>query len=275
MRKRLPIKKAFRIYTSEFVDKFFKLIPKNEYGFRVFVYHSVTEELINNDWEENTIPKELFALQMKYLAENNYNVVGCREAVHHLIEKRKLPDRTVVITFDDGYRNIYKNALPVLEKFGFFATIFLTVNYIHEFSDDSTYLSPQEIVSIKQSGLFDFGCHGLTHKALVILNDRKLDKEISYAKSKLEQLIQNKIELFAYPFGHSKSYNPHIIEKLKSEGYIGSFTGIFGLNDINKNRFLLRRNRISWLDGIGQFRKHLNGSYDWCALFEPFRAKRY
>lgn len=274
MKSTLPLKKRLRIYIGDAADKWKKLMPQSKNGFRVLLYHSITDKLVDNEWEENTVPKELFDKQMKYLADRKYNVINCRKAVRYLTENKEIPDRTVAIVFDDGYRDNYTNVLPILKKYSFCATIFLAVSFLRDYSGNAQYLSSQEIMNIKKTKLINFGCHSFTHEALSMMNVKKLDEEIRGAKQKLEYLTQSEIELFAYPFGHSKSYNKNVIEKIKSAGFIASFTTIFGLNDFKKDYFLLRRNRISWVDELDEFEKHLSGAYDWCGLCEYFRHKR-
>ena len=275
MKNRLPLKKRLRIYIGDLVDKRKEFMPESDNGFRVLLYHSITDKLVDNEWKENTVPKELFDKQMKHLADKKYNIISCKKAVRYIKENRKISARTIAITFDDGYRNFYTNALPTLKKYSFCATLFLGVNLLRDYSGNAQYLSHQEIMNVKKSELVDFGCHSLTHKALSTLDEKELDEEIIGAKRKLEYLTQSKIELFAYPFGHSKSYNKNVIDKIKSAGYIGSFTAIFGLNDFKKDCFLLSRNRISWIDELSEFGKHLNGSYDWYALWQDLGYKRY
>lgn len=275
MKNSLPLKKKLRIYISDLADKWKKLMPQSAKGFRVLLYHSITDKLVDNEWEENTVPKGLFDKQMQYLADRKYNVINCKKAVRYLIENKEIPDRTVVVVFDDGYRDNYTNALPILQKYNFCATIFLAVNLLRDYSSNLQYLSCEEVLNIKKTGLIDFGCHSLTHRALSMIDGKRLDEEIKGAKQRLEHLTQSEIDLFAYPFGHSKSYNKHVIEKIKLAGFISSFTTIFGLNDFKKDLFLLRRNRISWIDELDEFKKHLSGAYDWCSLFECLRFKKY
>jgi len=212
---------------------------------------------------------------MKYLVDNKYNVISSSEGIEYLANNRKVPRQAVVITFDDGYKNNYTNALPVLKKYNFCSTIFLTVGYLRDYSGNAEYLSSSEIKDIKKSGIVDFGCHGLTHRALAMLGKQELNKEINEAKQKLENIVNDKMTLFAYPFGHSGSFNKSVVNTLKSAGFKAACTTIFGLNHLKRNPYLIRRNRMSWLDDIREFEKHLAGAYDWCALCECFRRKRY
>ncbi|MFC1576163.1 polysaccharide deacetylase family protein [Candidatus Omnitrophota bacterium] len=274
MKQKIPFRKQLRKHLGNIAHKKKSSFP-NSLGLRALVYHSVTDKLVENEWEENTTPKDLFARQMKYLADNEYRVISCDQGIEYLINNQHIPPRTVVITFDDGYRDNYINALPILKKYSFRATIFLTADFLRDHSGNMQYLSCSEINDIKNSGIIDFGCHGLTHKALSTLDKETLKKEIEGSKLKLEGIINNRIALFAYPFGHSGSYNQKVIDALRSAGFKGAFTSIFGLNHLTTNPFLLRRNRISWLDDLDEFEKHLLGAYDWCAICECLRPKRY
>jgi len=274
MKQKIPFKKRLRIRFGDIVHKK-KASSRSDLGLRALVYHSITDKLVENEWGENTTPKDLFARQMKYLANNKYNVISCEQGIEYLTSSQQIPPRTVVITFDDGYSDNYINALPILKKYNFRATIFLTADFLRDHSGNMQYLSCSEISDIKNSGIVDFGCHGLTHKALSMLDEEGLEKETKGAKLKLEGIINNKMVLFAYPFGHSGSYNRKVVNALRSAGFKGAYTSIFGLNHPKTNPFLLRRNRISWLDDLDEFEKHLIGAYDWCAICECFRDKRY
>ena len=272
--KTLPIKKRLKIQAGDAAHKRKKLKPQKA-GFRTLLYHSITDKLIENEWPENTTPKDLFCIQMKYLSDNNYNVISCDTALEHITKNKEIPPRAVAITFDDGFKDNYRNALPALKKYSFPATIFLAADYLNNPPYNAEILNQSEIREIRTSGIIDFGCHGLTHRALTTLGREELDKEIAGAKNRLEDIINGEVSLFAYPFGHVKSFNKGIVEKIKRAGFKGGFTTVFGLNDSRRDPFSLRRNRISWLDNLGEFEKHLNGSYDWYAVYQYFMPKRY
>lgn len=274
MNKSVPLKKKIRIYIGSVVGFGKRLIPLADNGFRVLVYHSITDKVITNEWEESTTPKDLFVRQMEYLADNKYNIISCKQGIEYMTSRLKIPSRTVAISFDDGYRNNYINALPALKKYNFCATIFITVNFLRDYSSNPQYLSCSELLDIKKSGIIDFGSHSFSHRTLTMLDKPELDKEIRQAKQKLEDIVDDKIDLFAYPFGHSKSYDRKVVEAIRSAGFTGAYTTIFGLNDFRSDPFLIRRHRISWLDELDEFEKHLSGAYDWCALCESFRYKR-
>jgi peptidoglycan/xylan/chitin deacetylase (PgdA/CDA1 family) len=269
----MPLKKKIRMAISTIVDGSKFVMPGPARGFRVLLYHSVTERPIENEWRENTIYKYLFASQMAHLRAERYNIIRCEEAVNYLTGKGEIPDKTIAVTFDDGYRDNYLNALPILKKYDIPATVFLTADFLANNQSCSRYLGRSDITEMEKSGLIDFGCHGLSHKILSAMDDKELKRETKDAKHRLEDLLRREVRLFAYPFGHSGSYNQNVIEEIRSAGFLGAFTAIHGMNSHARNIFLMRRNRISWLDDLREFKKHLNGSYDWYSLFEPFGYK--
>jgi len=271
----IPFKKRLKISAADIVYRSRRLVPHADKGIRVLVYHSITDKLIENDWDENTTPKDLFDRQMGYLADNKYNIISCRQVIQYLTDYGKIPPRAVALTFDDGYKDNYTNAFPILKEYNFCATIFPTINFLRDYSGQARYLSSLEIINMRKSGIIDFGSHGLAHKALTRIDEQQLNKEIEGAKQKLEEIINEKIDLLAYPFGHIGSYNKNIAEKAKAAGFAGAFTSIFGLNSLKTDAFSVRRNRISWLDNLREFEKLLAGAYDWYALCQRFGHKRY
>lgn len=275
MQKPLSIRKRLRISAGSIADRIAKILPSRTDGFRIILYHSVTESKKESDLEENTIDRKLFESQLDFLFFEKFNVISCEDAVKLLVNKKRFPPKTVAIAFDDGYLNICKNAMPALKKRNFPATLFISTDFlIKDGLKNGPYLSISEIVELRKTGLIDFGCHGKTHKMLSALDKESLDCEISDAKNTLKNITGSDICLFAYPYGHSASYNRKAIDKIRSAGFLGAFTTIFGFNGYARDPYLLCRNRISWLDEIPEFKKHLNGSYDWCETLEFLRKKR-
>ena len=273
MNKNLPFKKRLRMRVGDVVSWGNASKRGRSSGLRVLVYHSITDGLIEGEWEENTTPRDLFDKQMGYLAKNGYTVITAKDAFGRLKTGKALSG-AVVITFDDGFRNNYINASPILEKYNFCATMFLTAGYIRDHSGNPEYLNRSEILELKKRGVFNFGCHGMTHGLLKGLNEKELDLEVSQSKKELEDIIKEKIDLFAYPFGHSASFDENVIRSLKRAHFKASFTTIHGTNQSDRDLFSLRRNRISWLDSVREFEKHLEGAYDWCARCEVLRSKK-
>jgi len=91
---------------------------------------------------------------------------------------------------------------------------------------------------------------------------------VNGAKKILEDRIGEKVETFAYPFGWPGAFNKKVINVLKSEGFLTAFTGIYGKNTKKTDSFNLRRISVSWIDGLDDFRRILNGAYDWYKAYQ-------
>ena len=270
----LPLKKKMRLAVGDLSTAWKRFFPGQSNGFRVLVYHSITDTTQTGDMEETTTPRDLFSEHMGYLRSRNYHIVSLEQAADCLVQGRPIPDRAVAVTFDDGFQDNYANAFPVLAEKRIPATIFVTADYLRDVSNNATYLSLAELQEMTASGLIHIGCHTMTHRILTGLSKKGLHYEIEEAKNRLQDLTGQSVSLFAYPFGHSKSYNKEIIEKVRKAGFTAACIGISGLNDHRTDRFEIRRNRISWLDSLCEFEKHMKGATDWSAKFEFLRQKR-
>jgi len=264
----LPAKITFKTGAGSVVDAVNKPFRRED-AMRVLVYHNITDGLVPKEWPQMTTPKELFDRQMRYLKENGYNVVPAEQIVSILNSSGPVPSKTISITFDDGYRDNYKNAFPILKRYGLRGTIFITTDFIGKPDGPFYgYLNWEEIEDMKNSGTFTFGCHSLSHRNLCNLNDRELNEEIETAKDIMEDRIRMTIDSYAYPFGWHSAFNKNVVDVLKKRGFLCGFTGIYGANNKSTDPFYLRRLRVSWLDDIEEFEKMLHGSYDWYSIYQ-------
>lgn len=178
---------------------------------RVLMYHMVREHLPKNESKFNRLrvtPKN-FEKQILWLAKNGYKSYFLSE-----LNSQNLPPKSVVITFDDGYRDNLTNALPVLQKYGFKANIFIVVNRFDKnwasdkdlkISSDELnaeeMLSHEEVKTLLDSGLIEIGSHTLNHANLPSLSESEKEREITLSKGQIEQIYGIKCDTFAYPFG--------------------------------------------------------------------------
>jgi len=232
---------------------------------RVLTYHSIADEFINGEYAQMTTPKDLFEYQMRFLHENNYRSISCEDMVMSLISKKEIQPKSIAITFDDGFKDNLTNALPVLKKYGFKATIFLTTGFVGKNKD---YLSWKDVDELLDSGLICFGLHTCMHKKLSGLSDAELDDELGLSKRILEEKTKRPVNIFAYPFGSYGSFCEKTVRVLKEKGYKAAFTTIAGTNTAETDMFRFRRTRISWYDDPAEFPKELSGAYDWYKLWQ-------
>lgn len=264
----LPLKISL-VKGASFVSDLFLRTTENNKSVRVLVYHNITDCLIPGEWPQMTTPRGLFEKQMRYLAENGYRAVSAYETYKSLTGVTEILPRSVCLTFDDGYRDNYRNAFPILKKYGLKATVFLTAGFIGKKKDASAeYLTWQDVEEMRRARTFEIGCHSLSHRNLAGLGAEELKEEIGQAKMIVENKIGEKIDTFAYPFGWQNAFDDKVINAVRNAGFSCAFTAIHGANKKQTDLFRLRRTRISWLNEIDEFKKAMRGSYDWYSIYQ-------
>lgn len=155
---------------------------------------------------------EVFDAQMRYLSEAGYHVVSMRALASHVRNGTALPDNPLVITFDDGWRDQFEYAFPILEKYHYTATFFVFTNPI----GTRGFLTWEDLATLRDAGM-TIGSHSLSHPFLTTLTDsEKLWREIEVSKKRLERNLHIHVTEFAYPFGY---YNPEIVALVARAGY--------------------------------------------------------
>lgn len=222
--KKLLLKKTIATLMQQTL--LFSIAGKDGKGARVLNYHSISDKFIESDSYQMSTPKDIFSEQMQFLYENKYNVISCEKLIENITNAQSIALKTVAITFDDSFRDNLTNALPVLERYGVKATIFLATDLVGRGAEQ---LSWDDISCLSKTGVFSFGAHSVTHRKLAGLDKLELEKEIGMPKMILEQILKSPINLFAYPFGCYGSFDKNSIDILKSKGYKAAFTTIIRL----------------------------------------------
>jgi peptidoglycan/xylan/chitin deacetylase (PgdA/CDA1 family) len=150
----------------------------------------------------------VFREGMAMLDAHGYRTVRLVEAVARLREGKSFPNRTCVLTFDDGFQTVYAEAFPVLQRYAMSATVFLTVGAGDALQsgerlptlEGRPMLSWPEIREMQQAGI-DFGAHTLTHPDLTRLPAEQVAIEMSASKARIESELGTPVTSFAYPFG--------------------------------------------------------------------------
>lgn len=180
----------------------------------VLYYHSI----LNEPGNELRIPPDQFESQMSYLSHNGYQVVSLAQLFQFYYALGTLPEKPVVITFDDGYEDNYTNAYPILKKYGYTATVFAVISYI----DGKGFMSWNQLQELTDNG-WQIEGHTISHPHLLKdkLSVAELDLELKEARDTLEKRLGRPVRFFAYPFG---DYNADIIQKVEEAGYRMAFT---------------------------------------------------
>jgi peptidoglycan/xylan/chitin deacetylase (PgdA/CDA1 family) len=177
----------------------------------ILTYHSI----------DATAP-ETFWRQMRFLKENDYKVVSLQNLAENLGSENELPPKTIALTFDDGFRNFYSAAFPILAANGFTATVFLVTDFCGKYNDwagnpprlpRSALLSWRQIKEMRDYGRIEFGAHTRTHPDLTELPPDEAEKEIVESKKIIEDAIGGEVKTFAYPFGKFDASVKATVEK--------------------------------------------------------------
>ena len=297
-------------------DRLFRHI--NQKKVLILAYHGITDRQYKiAPWTQ--IHLRLFKQQMRYI-KRRYTVISLKDAVDSIRYGKDLPQNSVVITFDDGYRNNLTTALPVLEKFRIPATIFVTAGYVGSSKilpsdevyitllnskkigpinipemglgplfidtpenlldtcltvdknlkkfpaksqvrllsilrrifgynlegdfgliEDCRLLSWDDIRVLLKKDFIQIGAHTVSHEILTNVSHEEARREIIDSKSVIEEKLNCRISMFAYPNGTAADYDDNHIEHLKENGFICGMTTIPKLNNAFDNPYHLGR----------------------------------
>jgi peptidoglycan/xylan/chitin deacetylase (PgdA/CDA1 family) len=238
----------------------------------VLMYHSVTnddESRVRPYYRTNTTP-ETFAVHMRELREAGYSTLGMNEAAARLKSSGGSLTKSVVVTFDDGYLDFLENAMPILARHGFTATVFLPTAYIgktHQTFKGKACLNWDEVRQLKESGI-SFGSHTVNHPQLRQLSPAKINEELVRSKQTIEQELGCAVESFAYPYAFPEadgSFKNRLREMLQLAGYTSGVCTTVGRARPDSDPFFLKRLPVNSLDDLQFFRAKLDGAYDWLA----------
>lgn len=248
-------------------------VRKNRKLSAILNYHS-----IHPTHKFATKPEE-FWRQMEYL-KSNFRVVSLLDFYKLKKTERDLPDKLAMVTFDDGYKDNYEYAFPILSKFGIKATVFVTTGFINGdiniAKDHITYcglrpLTWEQIRQMSKSGIL-FGAHTHTHQVLAEISPENAEEEITMSRKILEKQLGKPVEMFAYPLGHRKTFNTQITGLLKKHHFKLACSTIWGSDNSNTDILALRRIRIDAVDTMDDFRQKVNGHWDFVKFFQTIRC---
>lgn len=252
-RRRLVIVFSLILLLGFFLQSFLRQI----YVTPIIMYHSVNPHA----QKENrlAVSMDTFGRQMRFLKIHHYNVIPLESLVALIREKRKIPAKTVAITLDDGYKDSYTYAFPILEKYNLPATLFIIVNEVGRPQGDR--IDWNEIKQMRGSGLINVGSHCMGPEPLINLKD---EEEIRYqifeSKRAIEKKLGAHVSALSYPEGR---FNTEIRQLAIDAGYQAAVTTNPGKEFPNDDIFALKRLRISSTsDNLLVFWLQISGYYN-------------
>ena len=180
----------------------------NENSAIVLMYHRFNQ----NEHPDTNISSATFEKQMKYLKENNFNVLPLSTLIPFFNKKIKLPEKSVFITVDDAYKSVYDYAYPVLKKYNFPFSIFVSTKFVSN-DKNSDFMSWKELKSLSDENI-EILNHTESHEKLINLEKSEIKEEFVIAEEKIFKNIGKIIKITSYPYGESNLKVEDIVKEL-------------------------------------------------------------
>jgi peptidoglycan/xylan/chitin deacetylase (PgdA/CDA1 family) len=215
---------------------------------KVLMYHRIvdTEQLSRTHW--TCVHTQEFRRHLQLLDHWGFTAITFDDYRLYLAGELNLPRKPVILTFDDGYLDVYKNAFPILKEFGMKAVVFVLGNreIKKNFWDEplglptASLMGEQEILELHAAG-FEIGSHTMNHAALTMLSEEEAWEEISRSRMVLEILVNSSVRTFCYPYGN---VNGSIKKMVEDAGYTVAcsvYTGpaTFGIEPFETRRITI------------------------------------
>ncbi len=211
----------------------------------ILLYHSIAENVAPG-FRKWAVRPCLFAAHLAYLHDQGYTPITVTQLGAAIASRYvHLPDLPVVLTFDDGFADFYSDALPVLQRYGFTATLYITTGFVGDASrwlhregeGNRPMLTWGQITRISASGV-ECGAHSHSHPQLDILTLSAARDEIARSKAVLEYHLGRQVETFAYPHGY---YSLPVRQMVQQAGYSSACTVKHAMSSMTDDRFALVR----------------------------------
>jgi len=212
----------------------------------ILMYHRVVPAIHGSDPYSMCVTTAQFEQQMRFLKERGYRPILLDE----LAEGRQPGGKRVVITIDDGYRDTFTHAFPILRKYGLSATVFLVSSSLGGPNDwdrdkakieDVPLLALSDVREMQRYGI-SFGSHSVTHRPLPDLTAQEARQEIALSRDSLSESLRVDVTAFSFPFGRS---TPALREMVREAGY----TAACGIEQRDHSLFNLSRIDVARSNG--------------------------
>lgn len=229
---------------KNFSDKYkLNLTIEKEFLVPILCYHGV----LDNPWGISSLfvrVKE-FETQMQYLHDAGYTPIFASE-----IASAKNFEKPVIITFDDGYKDVYTNAFPILKKYNLKANVYMISDWI----GGDAYMDTDMTKEMSDSLLIEIGSHTVDHKGLASLSSEEIEYELKTSKEHLETMINKPVTVIAYPKG---SYDNRVVNTTKKYYTYGLSTNNGKENPDRLNKYTLNRIYVYRGTGLDAFKNLL------------------
>ena len=219
-----------------FIFLFFNIIFANEKSAIVLMYHRFEDQR----FPSTSISSKNFQKQVKYLKENKFNILPISDLLLFFNKNYDIPEKSVFITIDDGYKSFYEHAFPILKENKLPFSLFLSTKFVsNEKKSDFMNWDMIEELSKNKGEILN---HTDSHPKLLELQINEVKKEFDLAEKKIISKIGRLQKVVSYPYGES---SPQIQELVREMGYDIGFSQHSSPVHINENKFALPRFAIN------------------------------
>ena len=237
-------------------------------GVPILMYHYIR---VNPDRRDQlgyglSVTPDLFRAHVEFLNERGFRAITMRDLTAMLDAQILPPEKSIVLTFDDGYRDAYTEAWPVLKQFGFKATLYVVTDFLEQ----GPYLTRPQVRELHANGI-EIGSHTQSHLNLPSLNSQRLTREIVESRAILQDLIGAPVLSFCDPSG---KYNDVVERAVKSAGYASATTVEHGIIRGKEDRMAMPRVRMYGGIGLNSFANLIGEAPPDAAKWRPFLFDR-
>ena len=254
-------------------------VLKKKYEIPVIMYHRIIKENDVKGVHGIYVSEDVFDKQMKYLKDNGYQTITFEDIKNGEWRNRfNKGNKWIMLTFDDGYKDNYEVAFPILKKYGFKSTIYLLGEVKYNKWDVDNPKNPEEkfilmddkeILEMQEYGI-EFGGHTLTHPMLAKLDLEDAKREITESRKILNKKLGKEMNCFAYPYGN---LNEEVKKIVKEVGYKFAVATDSGDISYSKDLFQIRRIAIFPKNNMFNFKRKVSGKYNFIKIKREQRKK--
>lgn len=215
--------------------------PNPTLNIPIITYHYIEVVTDKRDFLRSNMAITPYELkrQILELKDQGYSFIFIKDIPKLLHMKTSPTGKYIALTFDDGYRDFYTDAYPVLRETGVRGTVFV----ISGFLNYQNYMTDDQLKEVAGSGIVEVGAHTISHLELTSIPPENADSEIVGSKDFLETKLGMKVESFSYPYGR---FNENIIQMVKDAGYSSAVSDTSGTSQSLNNLYFLSRVRVGY-----------------------------
>lgn len=216
--------------------------PPQDENLPIILYHNITYNYTEENQKLHVDPERMEE-QFQAIKAAGYQTIFFDEYVDYLNGDAVLPEKPLIITFDDGYESNYKYAFPLLKKYGLKATIFVITSRVGTQETQYPHFTWEQAREMEESGLVRIESHTNTHPDMSVLSQQEQQEEIRRSKYLIDSNLHKECRVLSFPYG---MHNEEAVALAQKAGYEAAvLVGDKGSNRKQDGAFHLKRYTVS------------------------------